>query len=243
MLVSELGKVQTVTLAAPPRSCVSRVQILLWATGRQLLVGVPLSSQRVLIQPWGHPARSTPLARLPVGEPLGSLTTLWLPWSDAARGHKGGRWRIAVAGAFADRHASAGARWDTYEPKRLAPLTAEQLDAVLHRFGEFLHFPARTPAPAPRPYRKMPAHQRKAVEHRLAGVSEAVREAHGLARLGSDAQLLHALLEAGALDLADGIVCADDLRIVTSGQAAVEGSRGRPSQGGAEPGRRGGAAA
>jgi hypothetical protein len=203
------------TLALPFSSCVSRLQLVLWAAGEQVLAGAPATSRRVQVQPWGHQARSTALAGLPAGEPIDGPTTLWLPWSDARAGHAGGRWRMAVAPCVP---ASASrVRWDTVEPADVGALTDPQVDAVIRRFGDFLHFPARTTAPEPRPFRRLPDHQRKAVEHRLDAVRKAAREARGLPELGTDQRLLQVLLDSRALGPADVLARAADHEIELAG--------------------------
>jgi hypothetical protein len=219
-LIELVGDVREVTLALPPTSCVSRAQLVLWMSGGQLLVGTPAASQPVLIQPWGHPARSTALAMMPAGEPVGPLSTLWLPWSDATAGYAGGRWRMGVITASVitaiwERQSGVHARSDTFGAMAGHPpsLTDNQLEAVLERFGDYLHFLARTPAPSPRPYRRLVGHQRKTVEHRLDAVREAIRTAYGLPKLGADQRLLQLLLECGALSFADVIARAPEHNI------------------------------
>lgn len=234
--VEALGRPRMVQLTLPSRSCVSRVQLALWSENGQVRAAVPPATQRVFVQPWGHSARSTPLSSLPQGEPIDALSTLWLAWSDAGSGYAGGRWRVGIVAVSTRIEPDGGERMDTFEPMfdERPALDEGQLEAVLQRYGEYLNFPASSIAPSPRPYRRLPAHRRKTVEHRLESVKETVRLAYGLPRLGTDHQLLQMLLDCGALQPEHAIPRAADHDIEIAEQLSkqdrhAESQASRPS--------------
>lgn len=186
---------EVLTLKVPERSQVSRTQVLFWVEDAGLRAAAPAGAARVLVQPWGQAARVTPLASAPTGELLDRRTTLWLPPSGASPDR--GRWRVAVS-TDARAVEPAVPAGDTIDPEPIPELSSAQVSAVAARFAEYLRFPAATPGPAPLPFRKLPAHERKAHEHRLDAVRRSIANA-GLPDVTTGADLLSVLVDRGLI--------------------------------------------
>lgn len=187
------------TLDVEHPNSVSSVQLLFWYEDGKPRVARPEGSQPVVVQHWGQAQRRSPLAMAPQGERLDMLTTLWLPASSSTRHW---RWRIGAVNPAAPWPAPARGEWGTAPEVAVTQPTEDQLEMLLIRFGEYLHFPARTRRPTLR--NDEPGGASDAYESRLRRVREVVTAAIGVDP-GNGEDLLAELVGHGALRLVDVI--------------------------------------
>ena len=166
-----------------------------------------LGSQPIIVQPWGEPPRRQQLAGFPAGETLPQLTTLFLPES----GLRGWRWRIGLVNPNAGFPAPARGPFGTDPEATIKPLEPSQLDALLVRFRDYFHFPAR---PKPEILRfKDCGDARKRVENRIVGIRDNVRAALENDNIGTGEELLAELIDRGTIRLCDVAEQADHLGV------------------------------
>jgi hypothetical protein len=185
------------TLDVEHPTAVSSVQVLFWFEDGIPRVGRPQSSQPVHVQSWGQAQRHTPLATAPQGERLEMLTTLWLPISNVDK--RNWRWRIGVINPLASWPGPVPGRWGTSPEISLTQPTEDQLEMLLIRYADFLHFPARARKPLLRA-----GSNPNSYESRLRRIHQLVRAATS-EDPGRGEELLATLIDHGAVRLIDVI--------------------------------------
>jgi hypothetical protein len=181
-----------------PTSCVSRLQLVGLFAGDRPSVTVPDTAARdseVFPQPWGASEQAVAVPRSPMLHELPSLTTLWLPASDYENRHRGRRWAISVVNPCAPVGGPVPQLGATGLEVGDRQLFDTQHEAVLVRFGDFLHFPPRSRHP-------QPASVDRDIENRLGRLRETLGNATELPPATSE-RFLGVLLRAGAVRLDD----------------------------------------